>query len=251
MEIHHPHHPTHKKNWKEYITEFLMLFFAVTLGFFVENYREHYIERVREKEFLHLIEQDVDMDLRLIDTNLYYRNIRAQIADSLTKIFLDKSYLKNTGSFYYHSRRMNVRYYFERSDAGFQQLKNAGGLRLVTNQKVIQAIQKYEQLIATIDEFEEAEVTSNMDYKNASTVVLDANVIVQMNASKTSNYYSFIEPKNNPPLHSYDKDRLNTMMTMMHNIDRINYVIMHFEEKLKQEALNLKQILAKQISADH
>ena len=60
MEIHHPHHPTHKKNWKEYITEFLMLFFAVTLGFFVENYREHYIEQQREKEFLQLIVQDVD-----------------------------------------------------------------------------------------------------------------------------------------------------------------------------------------------
>ena len=45
MEVHHPHHLTHKKNWKEYITEFLMLFFAVTLGFFAENYREHQIEK--------------------------------------------------------------------------------------------------------------------------------------------------------------------------------------------------------------
>lgn len=63
MEVHHPHHPTHKKNWKDYLTEFFMLFFAVTLGFFVENYREHYIEGEREKEFLHFILQDVDMDM--------------------------------------------------------------------------------------------------------------------------------------------------------------------------------------------
>lgn len=33
MEVHHPHHPTHKKKWSEYITEFVMLFAAVTLGF--------------------------------------------------------------------------------------------------------------------------------------------------------------------------------------------------------------------------
>ncbi|MEY3921270.1 MAG: hypothetical protein RL634_1031, partial [Bacteroidota bacterium] len=145
MEVHHPHHPTHKKNWKEYITEFLMLFFAVTLGFFVENYREHYIEQKREKEFLQLIVQDVDMDMASIDTNLYYRSIRASIAEDLTNIFLDKSYLKDTGPFYYQARRMNVRYYFERSDAGFQQLKNAGGLRLIHDQKIIKAIQKYEQ----------------------------------------------------------------------------------------------------------
>ena len=244
MEVHHPHHPTHKKNWKEYITEFLMLFFAVTLGFFVENYREHYIEKQREKEFLQLIVQDVDMDMASIDTNLYYRSIRASIAEDLTNIFLDKSYLKDTGPFYYQARRMNVRYYFERSDAGFQQLKNAGGLRLIHDQKIIKAIQKYEQLIATIDEFEDAEVTANVDYKNASTGVLDANVIVKMNAGPTSNYYSFIQPKNNPPLHSYDKDRLNTMMTMMHSIDRINYVIIYFENKLKEEAKKLKATIS-------
>lgn len=244
MEVHHPHHPTHKKNWKEYITEFLMLFFAVTLGFFVENYREHYIEQQREKEFLQLIVQDVDMDMASIDTNLHYRSIRASIAEDLTNIFLDKSYLKDTGPFYYQARRMNVRYYFERSDAGFQQLKNAGGLRLIHDQKIIKAIQKYEQLVATIDEFENAEVTANADYKNASTGVLDANVIVKMNAGPTSNYFSFIQPKNNPRLHSYDKDRLNTMMTMMHTIDRINYVIIYFENKLKDEAKKLKATIS-------
>jgi uncharacterized protein YlxW (UPF0749 family) len=41
MEVHHPHHPTHKKKWSEYIIEFVMLFAAVTLGFFAENLREH------------------------------------------------------------------------------------------------------------------------------------------------------------------------------------------------------------------
>ena len=43
MEVHHPHHPTHKKKWSEYIIEFVMLFAAVTLGFLAENIREHQI----------------------------------------------------------------------------------------------------------------------------------------------------------------------------------------------------------------
>ena len=41
MEVHH--HPHHPKKWNEYITEFIMLFAAVTLGFFAENTREHQI----------------------------------------------------------------------------------------------------------------------------------------------------------------------------------------------------------------
>ena len=43
MEVHH--HASHHgpKKWKEYITEFLMLFTAVTLGFLAENLREEQI----------------------------------------------------------------------------------------------------------------------------------------------------------------------------------------------------------------
>ncbi len=40
------------KTWKEYLTEFLMLFFAVTLGFFAENLREMQIDKVKEIGYL-------------------------------------------------------------------------------------------------------------------------------------------------------------------------------------------------------
>src|SRR5687768_10481992 len=44
MEVHHHPHVHHSTKWKSYLYEFLMLFLAVTAGFFVENQREHYIE---------------------------------------------------------------------------------------------------------------------------------------------------------------------------------------------------------------
>jgi hypothetical protein len=49
MEVHHPHHPTHKKKWSEYLLEFFMLFLAVFLGFLAESKREQIVERHREK----------------------------------------------------------------------------------------------------------------------------------------------------------------------------------------------------------
>ena len=48
MEV-HTHTHTARKKWTHYFWEFLMLFLAVTLGFFVENQREHLIEHGREK----------------------------------------------------------------------------------------------------------------------------------------------------------------------------------------------------------
>jgi hypothetical protein len=51
MEVHH-HPQVEKKNFKEYFLEFLMIFLAVTMGFFAENLREHYTEKTNTKEYL-------------------------------------------------------------------------------------------------------------------------------------------------------------------------------------------------------
>jgi hypothetical protein len=62
MEVHHPHHTTHKKNWRAYLLEFLMLFFAVSLGFLAENVRETYIEKEREHELARSLYQEMRAD---------------------------------------------------------------------------------------------------------------------------------------------------------------------------------------------
>jgi hypothetical protein len=74
MEVHHPHHLSHKKKWKEYFLEFLMLFLAVFLGFVAENIRETYIERHREKEYIASFIQNLRSDTadirKVIERNL-------------------------------------------------------------------------------------------------------------------------------------------------------------------------------------
>src|SRR5258706_2369474 len=49
MEVHH-HPKVEKKNFKEYLFEGLMIFLAVTLGFFAETIRENISENSRAKE---------------------------------------------------------------------------------------------------------------------------------------------------------------------------------------------------------
>ncbi len=71
MEVHHHSH-TERKKWTHYVWEFLMLFFAVTLGFFVENQREHFIEHKRAKEYAILMVGDLKKD-----TTFYSRTIKA------------------------------------------------------------------------------------------------------------------------------------------------------------------------------
>ena len=60
MEVHHHSHKP--KNWKEYITEFIMLFAAVTLGFLAENLREHQIMNHRVAQNKIAILKDLQAD---------------------------------------------------------------------------------------------------------------------------------------------------------------------------------------------
>jgi len=62
MEVHHPHAPSHKKKWSEYLLEFFMLFLAVTLGFFAENVREHQVVLERKNQNLEAMVQDLKRD---------------------------------------------------------------------------------------------------------------------------------------------------------------------------------------------
>ena len=69
MEVHkHPHHVTHKKKWGEYLLEFLMIFFAVFLGFVAESIRETSVERHQETEYMHLMVEDLKKDTANINT---------------------------------------------------------------------------------------------------------------------------------------------------------------------------------------
>lgn len=50
MEVHH--HSHHPKNWKEYLSEFFMLFLAVFAGFLAESYLDYRTERHKERDYL-------------------------------------------------------------------------------------------------------------------------------------------------------------------------------------------------------
>ena len=241
MEVHHPHHIP--KKFKEYLTEFFMLFAAVTLGFFAENLREHYIEGVREQEYLELIVQDIKMDIQMIDSNMYNRKVRADICNQLTKIYMDESFKKDSGPFYYNARRLHVRYLFERTDAGFQQLKNAGGLRMIRNREIIKAIQHYENSIAALEKFQEGEMWYFENYKLSNAKVLDARVLIRYSGARVSNYNSSLMPQGNPPFVSNDPTLLNEMMTHFFGMDKSNYVVMFFEEKLRKEGEQLIELI--------
>ena len=102
MEVHHPHHPTHKKKWSEYIIEFVMLFAAVTLGFFAENAREHISEKNKKKELLEVVSQDFIKDLEQLKYHENFTKEKLELSDKIIKYF-DGNHDSIDRSVYYHA----------------------------------------------------------------------------------------------------------------------------------------------------
>src|SRR5215813_4120809 len=84
MEVHHHPDLHHKpKKWKEYFLEFLMIFLAVTLGFFAENLRENISKHEREEKLMKMLIEDLKADINKLDSSIYFNNLKERNLDTL------------------------------------------------------------------------------------------------------------------------------------------------------------------------
>ena len=100
MEVHHPHHPTHKKKWSEYIIEFVMLFAAVTLGFFAENIIEGIAEQHKKQELLTAVVHDFKTDKSEIERHRIMVKRRLANCENFQKLLEKDESLINKIDFY-------------------------------------------------------------------------------------------------------------------------------------------------------
>ncbi len=147
MEVHH--HPDlhhRRKKWKEYFLEFLMIFLAVTLGFFAETIREKISEKHRENDYIVGLINNIQSDTSglkgLIDRN----DEEVRGIDSLLKISKN-SFLNipvQDSIFYYGLHYTFNLHLFDFNDLTLVQLRNAGGYSLIRTNKVADSIALYE-----------------------------------------------------------------------------------------------------------
>jgi hypothetical protein len=82
MEVHHHPH-VEKKSFKEYFLEFIMIFLAVTMGFFAESIRENMSSRQHVKELSTQLIEDLENDTANLHKLTIKETIQVKTADSL------------------------------------------------------------------------------------------------------------------------------------------------------------------------
>lgn len=163
MEVHHHAHHEEKKSWKSYFWEFIMLFLAVSLSFFVENQREHYTEQLKAKEFSKSLVQDLQNDTTSIDVQIKSGDIFIAITDSLLKLGRGRLEGRSAAEFSFYTRFMYWTVPLSWNRATFEQIKNSGSLRYFRNYQLLDNLMKYDALVNDIEgEFKNHQTRGNM-----------------------------------------------------------------------------------------
>jgi hypothetical protein len=131
MEVHH-HPEVEKKGFKEYLLEGLMIFIAVTMGFFAESLREHINDSHLEKEFAKTLYTELRDDSIAAAVKLKMRNAKDKDLDYLYTYFKDSSLTSLPRNFYpayTNGLYLINRFAFEPKDGILSQLRNSGSMR--------------------------------------------------------------------------------------------------------------------------
>jgi hypothetical protein len=134
MEVHH-HPQVERKNFKEYFLEFLMIFLAVTMGFFAESLREDINDRAKAKEYIQSFYEDLKTDTAKISEILHFDDEKINGLSNIANCY--DTVLQNTqsSSCLFHIMKNTISNMpFQITDRTLQQLTNAGGFRLLQKQ---------------------------------------------------------------------------------------------------------------------
>lgn len=140
MEVHHHSH-TPRQKWSHYVWEFLMLFLAVFCGSLAEYQLEHKIEKDREKQFIRSLVKELEADTA--SANFVIKDSsRVAGLDSIPNAIYGKNFQTIDARYVYLIKRkyISIANLITFGRNTISQLKNAGNMRLIRKQNVVDSI---------------------------------------------------------------------------------------------------------------
>jgi hypothetical protein len=245
MEVHHHSDSHHKKSWKGYFLEFLMIFLAVTMGFFAESLREHIADKAKEKEYIKSFISDLDEDIKFIDVQLPLVERSLAQLDSLIRMFKDPHVKEFGADIYYFGRQAAIpaARFLLINDRTIQQMKNSGGFRLIHNHKASLAIIDYYNNLPIIQVITTLDVNLQNEYRRIAVdifdpIVLENYIILEGSSSQ--------RPAGNPALSTYDTKQLMRLAGMVAYINGTRRAYVVYEKRMRKNAQELIDLLKKE-----
>jgi hypothetical protein len=241
MEVHH--HPQHgKKKWTGYFWEFIMLFLAVFCGFLAEYQLEHKIEKDREKQYIKSFAEDLAVDIPDLDRHIDVCNNNVNAADSLMLLLVHPQKEKFARDIYYFFRFIHRNRPFTVNDRTIVQLRNAGGMRLVSNKSVSDSMINYYKDVDFLKWLYEEQIELKRSLRPHFNQILYAQDFSKV--IDTAN--RVIRPAEVLRLKPADDEALNTLMLILNSIKGINQGTRLRLAELKGKAIRIREFIVKE-----
>ena len=248
MEVHHHSHgvsrESHKasKKWTHYFWEFLMLFLAVFCGFLAEYQLEHRIEKNREKQYIRSFVEDLEMDTISLNIRIDYCDLTIRRVDSSIAAFNHPDLKSFAGDLYYFLRWMHRSDMFSVNDRTIIQLRNAGGMRLVSNKVVSDSMVSYYGEVDYIRFIFEEQTEFRRALRPHFPKLFNG-----MDWGKAIDEKNFvIRPVEPVTLRSADPEAINAVILLINNIKGINMGLKRRMESLKARANATREVILKE-----
>ena len=222
--------------------EFLMLFIAITLGFFVENYREDLYDKEKEKEIIVSFINDIEEDIKELDIVIQRREIRETRIDSILYI-LNNDLQDNFGrNLYYYARYLPRPFVFWANNTTNEELKYSGNFILIKNQKIIDVLLEYDDNYVFIDFIRQREEYLVRRLFDQINVLFDPKVFDEMNVYDIE----FVYPSGNPKINTKNREIINTFLSNLHYVKTVNVGQLGLFKKHQKRAKEILELLKKE-----
>jgi hypothetical protein len=237
MEVHHHAH-TERKKWTHYFFEFLMLFLAVFAGFLAENWREHIVERKREKEYIRSMIEDLKLDAAGLASDNNTRKEAVVMYDSVITLLGKKNRSQFEQQRIYYLARMGLRLspFPKLNDRTYEQMKSSGNLRLIHEKEISDKITHYYFNIKDFSLNTDQTLLRLQSLIEIQGKVFDGAVFQQM---ININNFEINQPGGYPALITEDKQILNELSVRIHYVLSILLYSQNFITELEKEASQL------------
>ncbi|AYD47548.1 MAG TPA: hypothetical protein VFQ86_07050 [Arachidicoccus soli] len=244
MEVHHHPDLHHQpKKWKEYFLEFLMIFLAVTMGFFAEQIRESFVEHNHEKVYIQSFYEDLSQDQKNLPALSDWIQMDINVSDSL-KLLLKNVTLKTKANDIYVDFRFLIRQLgiknFVNQRTIFQ-LRNTGEWRLIRNKQVNDSILEYYKNVETIAALQEYSLMQKGKLRDLYAPLLKSDDWDKVTEKNSDN---IIHPHDNLYLKSVNPDVINNCLLEISDIKGIHKGFKNQVIDLRNEATRLKKLIA-------
>jgi len=191
MDVHYLPSNRHIKSAKEYLIDIIIIFLAVTLGFFGNDFRISYTEKAQAKVYAQSLCEDLKNDQASIHSIVSEKDWLVAKFDSASDILATKNLYDYNEFIYYVERYMTKKTTFTSQDVTFQQLFKNGNSSIIKSIKLTKQITSYYNLYNQYTEIEKSN-SENNDLSSVESKLFNPRDLTGLDKNNTNDFYKLV-----------------------------------------------------------